>query len=183
MIKKKIIRNFIIINLLLIGCSTSGIISDLVEALQEGGGQEVAGLEKQQEDYERFSNVEGSKCIPDLGTYEIAFVSRVIDGDSIEVEIDGETFQVRYIGINTPEYYSNEQQQAITATQANERLVEGKIVYLFKDTSETDKYGRLLRYVLAEQDFINLELVRAGYAEAREYPPDTACHAVFEQVE
>ena len=183
MIKKKTILNFILINFLLIGCSTSGIISDLVKALQEDDSRESANLENRQEDNERFSTVEGTECIPDLSAYEIAYVSRVIDGDSIEVEINGEVFQVRYIGINTPEYYSSEQQQAITATQANERLVEGKIVYLFKDTSETDKYDRLLRYVLTEQDFVNLELVKAGYAEAREYPPDTACHTVFEKME
>jgi endonuclease YncB( thermonuclease family) len=183
MIKKKTILNFILINFLLIGCSTSGIISDLLEALQEDAGREPAGLENRQEDDERFSNVDGIACIPDIDTYEIAYVTRVIDGDSIEVEINGEVFQVRYIGINTPEYYSSQQRQAVTATQANEELVEGKIVYLFKDQSETDKYDRLLRYVLTEDDFVNLELVRAGYAEAREYHPDTACHAVFEQVE
>lgn len=135
------------------------------------------------EDEYRFSRVDGIECIPDISSFETARVTRVIDGDSIEVELDGEIYQVRYIGINTPEYYSKEQKRAVEATQANKNLVEGKTLYLFKDQSETDKYGRLLRYVLTSDEFVNLELVRAGYAQAKEYYPDTACHVVFDQAE
>ena len=46
----------------------------------------------------------------------------------------------------------------------------------------TDKYDRLLRYVLTDEVFVNRELVREGYAEVREYRPDTAYHKVFEAV-
>jgi micrococcal nuclease len=130
-----------------------------------------------------FSQLDGIECIPDLSAVEIAQVKRVIDGDSIEVTLDGETYQVRYIGVNTPEYYSEQRPAAIAATQANEKLVAGKTIYLFKDQSNTDKYDRLLRYVLTDEVFVNRELVREGYAEAREYRPDTACHKVFEAVE
>ncbi len=127
-----------------------------------------------------YASLDGIDCIPDISDVETARVVRVIDGDSVEVLLNGEEVQVRYIGINTPEYYSNQRPQAVTATQANENLVAGKTVYLFKDYSDTDKFGRLLRYVLTDETFVNLELVRGGYAEAKEYPPDTACHAVFE---
>ena len=130
-----------------------------------------------------LSEIEGSQCIPDLNTVEIAQLKRVIDGDSIEIVMGGEVYQVRYIGINTPEYYSEERAEAIQATQANQKLVEGQTLYLFKDRSNTDKYDRLLRYVLTDEVFVNRELVREGYAEAREYRPDTACHKVFEAVE
>ena len=139
-------------------------------------------VEQQRETDELFHHTQFD-CIPDINSYEIADVTRIIDGDSIEVELDGEHFQVRYIGINTPEYYSKDQERAIEATKANQRLVDGKQVYLFKDRSETDKYGRLLRYVVVADDFVNLELVQEGYAEAKEYPPDTACHVVFENAE
>ena len=128
-----------------------------------------------------FQGIEGIECIPDLDTYEEAVVVRVIDGDSIEVSLDGEDIEVRYIGVNTPEYYSEDRKRAVEATQANQELVSGEIVYLFKDTSNTDRYGRLLRYVLTEDNFVNLELVRQGYAQAKEYPPDTACHLIFEE--
>ena len=76
-----------------------------------------------------------------------AKVVRVIDGDTIEVSIDGEFSTVRYIGIDTPEVgepYSDE------ATRINRRLVEGQTISLEKDISDTDKYGRSLRYVYVE---------------------------------
>jgi endonuclease YncB( thermonuclease family) len=130
----------------------------------------------------QLQDIEGIECIPEIDAYEEAVVVRVIDGDSIEVNLYGENVEVRYIGINTPEYYSKDQERALEATQANKRLVSGELVYLFKDTSETDKYGRLLRYVLTDEAFVNLELVSQGYAEAKEYWPDTACHLIFKGV-
>ena len=129
----------------------------------------------------KYSDLAGIGCIPNLAGVEEARVIRVIDGDSIEVLLDGEKIEVRYIGINTPEYYSNERDAAIRATEANKNLVAGKTIYLFRDRSNTDDYGRLLRYVLTNDAFINLELVREGFAEAREYPPDTACHELFKK--
>jgi micrococcal nuclease len=60
------------------------------------------------------------------------------------------------------------------AREANRRLVEARTVYLEKDVSETDRYGRLLRYVyLPDGTSVNAEQVRQGYALARAYPPDT----------
>jgi len=49
-----------------------------------------------------------------------------------------------------------------------------QIVVLVKDVSETDQYGRLLRYIYIGNTFVNAELVRAGWAEARRYEPDTS---------
>lgn len=133
-----------------------------------------------EQDLSQFQDIEGISCIPDIDSYEEALVVRVIDGDSIEVNLYGEVVEVRYIGINTPEYYSNDQEKAVEATQANQRLVSGEYVYLFKDISDTDKYGRFLRYVLTDEVFVNLELVSQGFAQAKEYHPDTACHQVFQ---
>ena len=86
----------------------------------------------------------------------LATVTRVIDGDTIEVDIGGTPYRVRYIGIDTPErgQYGYEK-----ATQANAQLVSGKVVELEKDISETDKYGRLLRYVWVEEGMVNAILV------------------------
>lgn len=139
--------------------------------------------EIEQQESSMFQNIEGTECIPELDSYEEAVVIRVIDGDSIEVNLYGDSVEVRYIGINTPEYYSSDQEKAVEATQANQKLVSGEYVYLFKDTSDTDKYGRLLRYVLTDEVFVNLELVSQGYAQAKEYRPDTACHSIFEDAE
>jgi len=98
-----------------------------------------------------------------------ALVTRVIDGDTIVIEGG---YRVRYIGIDTPETYPEAKAFGAEAWQANRELVEGKRVRLEKDVSETDKYGRLLRYVYAGDIMVNAELVRNGLAEARAYPPD-----------
>jgi micrococcal nuclease len=59
---------------------------------------------------------------------------------------------------------------------ANAQMVSGKTVTLIKDVSETDPYGRLLRYVFVGEDlFVNYELVKNGFAQVSTYPPDVAC--------
>ena len=95
-----------------------------------------------------------------------AKVTKIIDGDTIELE-GGQ--RLRYIGMDTPEKgdcYSTE------STKRNKELVEGKTVELEKDVSETDRYGRLLRYVYVGDDFINEILVKEGFASVYTYPPD-----------
>jgi micrococcal nuclease len=64
-------------------------------------------------------------------------------------------------------------------TSRGQTLVYSKKVLLVKDVSETDKYGRLLRYVFIGETFVNYELVRQGYALASTYPPDVACSDFF----
>lgn len=61
--------------------------------------------------------------------------------------------------------------------------MEGKTVTLEKDVSETDVYGRLLRYVWVDGVFVNGELVRLGYARAISYPPDTKYQERLAQLE
>ena len=119
-------------------------------------------------------------CVHPPKPFQIARVVRVIDGDSIEVKIDEKLYEVRYIGINTPEFHSGERAEAIAATRANEALLFGKEVFLFKDVSETDKFDRLLRYVFTDEVFINLEMVKSGLADSRVYPPDTSCQDLFD---
>lgn len=103
---------------------------------------------------------------------ELATVVNIVDGDTIDVLMnDGMTYRVRYIGINTPE--SNEICGS-DATVANATLVDGKVVAMQRDVSETDPFGRLLRYVYVGAMFVNAALVTDGWAEAVRYPPDTA---------
>jgi micrococcal nuclease len=99
-------------------------------------------------------------------------VSRVIDGDTIEIE-GGE--RVRYIGIDTPETVDPRkpvQCFGIEASNKNKELVEGKTVRLEKDVTDRDKYKRLLRYIYVGDTFINLEMVKQGFAYSYSYPPD-----------
>jgi micrococcal nuclease len=102
----------------------------------------------------------------------VGVVSSVVDGDTIRVEIEGLEYSVRYIGINTPE---QGEPFAYEATLLNSDLVAGQTVTLVKDVSETDQFGRLLRYVLVGNVFVNDELVGSGLAFADTFPPDVAC--------
>lgn len=107
---------------------------------------------------------------------ETATVVRVMDGDTIEVSMDGETHRVRYIGIDAPEAGMP---CASEAAAKNRELVDGKTVRLEKDVSETDRYGRLLRYVYVGDLMVNAEMVRSGYAQAATYPPDVRYQDLF----
>lgn len=102
-------------------------------------------------------------------------VTKVIDGDTIEINIYGQTRKVRYIGIDTPETINSAQTAGCFATEAtlrNKQLVEGQRVSLVKDISETDKYGRLLRYVYVGAELVNMMLIEEGFAKVATYPPD-----------
>jgi endonuclease YncB( thermonuclease family) len=104
-----------------------------------------------------------------------ATVTGITDGDTIRVRVSGAEFRLRYIGIDTPEVG---QPCYDAATAANAALVAGQTVYLEKDVSETDRYGRLLRYVWLEDGrLVNEELVRQGFAAASTYPPDVRYQA------
>ncbi len=117
----------------------------------------------------------GLDCLPLNAQQTPAKVTQVLDGDTIEVEIEGKVYQVRYIGINTPELKTDKSGVGQEALQMNQTWLEGLPVILVRDISNTDRYQRLLRYVVAGGVFINLELVRAGLATATPYPPDIAC--------
>jgi len=111
---------------------------------------------------------------------ELAQVIRVIDGDTIEVELGNFIYKVRYIGMNSPEMdeYCGPEAKAV-----NTSLVEGQTIRLVKDVSETDRYGRLLRYVYVGDIFVNAELVRLGYASAATYPSDVEYSDLFVPLE
>lgn len=108
-----------------------------------------------------------------------AMVERAVDGDTIELTTGD---RVRYIGIDTPETVDPRKPVQCfghEAAEQNRRLVEGKEVNLVADVEDKDKYNRLLRYVYQGNTFVNLELVRLGYAYAYSYPPSVAHESDF----
>lgn len=115
-------------------------------------------------------------------------VGRVVDGDTIEIA-GGQ--KVRYVGIDTPETVDPRRPVGCFGKEAsaeNKKLVEGKEVILTKDVSETDKFGRLLRFVYLKLDdggtlFVNDYLVREGFARAKVYSPDVKFSRQFLQAE
>lgn len=129
-----------------------------------------------------------------------AVVVRVVDGDTIEVNIDGTRKKVRLVGINAPESVSpdeslNTEEGEKASQHLKECLKQGHLVYLQKDTSDTDSYGRLLRYVwLAEPTnftdseevkakMVNAKILADGYAVAHKYKPDDAYFDIFKAIQ
>ena len=124
------------------------------------------------------------------GPTETAKVVRIVDGDTIVVALGGKNVKVRYIGMDTPEDVdpnSPVEPMSREAAAANTTLVAGKTVVIERDVSETDQYGRLLRYVWLQQGaswtLVNLELVRLGFASALRYPPDVKYADLFESAQ
>ena len=124
------------------------------------------------------------------GDTEVASLLRVVDGDTIRVLLNGQDTPVRYIGIDTPEPNDRDPaQQALAdaAMAANAALLDGHDLILERDVSETDSFGRLLRYVWVDDGssltLVNQELVRQGLARATSYPPDVAYDDVFAAVQ
>ncbi|MEK7202935.1 MAG: thermonuclease family protein [Patescibacteria group bacterium] len=106
-------------------------------------------------------------------------VIRVIDGDTIEIE---NKEKVRYIGIDAPETVDQRKPIQCFGKEAfnkNKELVEGKITRLEKDITDKDKYNRLLRYVWVKDVFVNLELVKQGFAYSYSYPSDIKYQDLF----
>lgn len=99
-------------------------------------------------------------------------VSKVIDGDTVKILMNGEEVKVRLIGIDTPETVHPNKDVEWFGKEAAKKLkqmVEGKTVCLKMDrdkTQDIDKYGRLLRYLWLDNLFVNAELVKQGYAFA-----------------
>jgi micrococcal nuclease len=122
------------------------------------------------------SNSLGIGCVPKTTLRQTGVVTKIVDGDTIHVEIEGVNYVVRYIGVDSPETGSA---IASSATTYNTQLVRGQTVTLIKDVSETDRYDRLLRYVFVGNKFVNFEMVTSGFAAAGTWKPDVACDQEF----
>jgi endonuclease YncB( thermonuclease family) len=99
-----------------------------------------------------------------LESLERATVEDIIDGDTIDVRLRGQTVRVRYFGVDTPE---RGQRCYREATDRNELLLEGNTVLLLPDARTEDRFGRLLRYVFLEDGTsIDATLVAEGFGRA-----------------
>ena len=104
-------------------------------------------------------------------------VERIVDGDTIVV---AGGIRVRFIGMNTPE--TRDPRTGIecfgpeASRHTTELLPAGTPVRLVYDVERTDQYGRTLAYVhrLSDGLFVNVALVRDGFAQVATYPPNVA---------
>lgn len=124
----------------------------------------------------------GSGVLSSSGRTKVKVI-RVVDGDTIQIE-GGQT--VRYIGIDTPETVKPAtpvQCFGKEASNKNKELVEGKEIEMEKDVSETDRYGRLLRYIYMGDVMVNKYLVDEGFAYSSSYPPDVKYQEIFKEAQ
>lgn len=100
--------------------------------------------------------------------------------------VDGDTFylSVRLIGIDSPERNEDHYREASDYLRG---LLRGRRVRIEQDEEQLDRYGRLLGYVFVERDdeeiFVNEEMARMGFAEAKDYPPNTQYSDDLEEAE
>lgn len=108
-----------------------------------------------------------------LGPY---LVKRVVDGDTLVVDLAGKEERVRLIGIDTPESVHPNEEENVPygkiASDFTKALVLEKQVHLELDLQERDKYGRLLAYVYLDGVMLNKTLLQAGHAKVSTYPPN-----------
>lgn len=116
----------------------------------------------------------------------LLLVSCVYDPNGLRYVVDGDTFVlnngevVRLLGIDTPEMGDANYDRASYELQ---RLLQGRNLSFEADVTDRDIYGRLLRYIYAEDVFVNLKLVQDGWARAAYYPPDVRYLELFRQAQ
>lgn len=106
-----------------------------------------------------------------------AIVTKVIDGDTIDISLvgDSDSIRVRYIGIDTPEPYATDIPEcgSSEATKRNKELVDGQTVTIIPGIDPYDQHDRLLAYVYVDETFVNETLVKEGYATVMMIKPNT----------
>ncbi len=113
-----------------------------------------------------------SSDVNDDGLYDVV---KVVDGDTLSVEIDGKVEKLRLIGIDTPETVDPRKPVQCFGKEASKKakeLLSGQKVRLEADSTqeERDRYDRLLRYVILEDGTnFNEMMIREGYAHEYTY--------------
>lgn len=116
-------------------------------------------------------------------------VIKVVDGDTLSVNIDGTITTIRLIGINTPETVDPRKLVECFGTEASNKakqLLSGQKIKVEKDPSqgERDKYGRLLAYIFLENGVhFNKYMIEEGYAYEYTYNLPYKYQSEFKQAE
>jgi micrococcal nuclease len=105
-------------------------------------------------------------------SFDTAIVTRVVDGDTLKVMIDGKEETIRLCGVDTPESVAPGKPVEEGSLEASEftKQLTGKQIILTYDADKRDFFGRLLAYVWIESDngqliCWNIELIRQGHSE------------------
>lgn len=146
--------------------------------------------------YEAIQKAKLADADFEIATARVTWVS---DGDTISVMLLGEQEQeavIRLVGLDSPESVHTDAERnteygRMASAYTKEQLKKDQIVYLTKDVSDVDRYGRLLRFVWKEvpenpwiesevrEKCYNAELIVNGYALAERFEPDTTLTDFF----
>lgn len=119
-------------------------------------------------------------------TYEVV---KVVDGDTLTLNMGNKTETLRLIGMDTPETVDPRKPVQCFAKEASNKAKEmlmGKRVRIEADPSqgERDKYNRLLRYIFLEDGtFYNRLMIEEGYAHEYTYNTPYKYQSEFKEAE
>jgi micrococcal nuclease len=111
----------------------------------------------------RFSKINRSDI-----NFDWVEVVKVVDGDTIKVNINNKVESVRLIGIDAPEITEKTKEKGIESKKYLEELLKNKKIRLEVDETQDDRdvYNRLLRYIFLENGiFVNEKMIEAKMAE------------------
>ncbi len=141
----------------------------------ESGLQEIGESNKVDniENKDVEASTENEENLELKGPYK---VERVVDGDTIILNIDGVSERVRLIGVDTPESVHPDADKNVeygkVASEYTKNALEEKSVMIEMDVQERDKYDRILAYVYLDDEMFNLKLIQEGHAKILTYPPN-----------
>ena len=125
-------------------------------------------------------------ALPAAAQSNVAYVTRVAEGDLIYAEFGGRIETIRYLGINVPVVdhpTRGPEPYATVVRERNRQLVDGRWVRLSFEREPRDEHGRLQAYVWIDDLFVNAALLHFGYAEAAPPAADVRYAAYFKSLE
>lgn len=126
----------------------------------------------------------------DLAQVQAVALERVVDGDTLIVQIDGESVRLRLIGVDAPESFSHHDENRRTVAGENvsrilTALLESETTVLLDfDVEKYDQYDRMLAYVYTDEGImLNEVLARFGLVEVKRYHPNVRFHDYLKELE
>lgn len=173
--QKKTLYSFIISLVIILVCLALGIYSkeDMSVLLEDTFGISFNSNNINTVDTANISN-------------DLFEVLKVVDGDTIEINYNGNKEKVRLIGVDTPETVhptKEVQTYGKEASSFTKSQLTGKKITLEFDVQQRDKYGRLLAYVYLDGKMFNKTLLEEGYAQIATFPPNVKYVDEFKQIQ
>ena len=100
-------------------------------------------------------------------TTQALTLNKCIDGDTAKFNDNNTIITVRFLAIDTPELNTDNQYADIARNFTCHQLQIAQNIELVKDgnSTDTDKYGRKLRWVFVDNKLLQKELIKNGYAK------------------